>query len=238
MRLKVLRLAKYDVKHSLRGPAPIHHAMLRGDSHLGITLQTLDDKAFDHGTILSQTPAPGLAIRPGASIKELIQEAAVQGARMLVQGLRDGLHVPPHVAVGPQVHGAGELAHAPKVTKADAQIDWATWTSAEAFTRRMRVFSSVWTRAVTDAGEERRVLFQDVEGVAQEDVGGTGQATVLFAQDDGRHTRPVVVDEAQGAVAVCIAEGVWVRVRRVKVDGKNEQDAARALKPFLQNTAD
>ncbi|POR37599.1 Methionyl-tRNA formyltransferase, mitochondrial [Tolypocladium paradoxum] len=228
-------VANYDVHHSLRGPAPIHHAMLRGDEHMGISLQTLDDRAFDHGTVLAQTPAPGLAIRRGASIQEVIREAAVQGAQMLVQGLRDGVHVPPHVAVGGRLHGRGPT-HAPKVTKADAQVDWARWTSAEAFTRRMRVFSSVWTRAAGDKGEARRVLFQDVEAVAQDDVRGA-QATAVFAQEDGRYERTVVVDEAEGAVAVCIGEGAWVRVRRVRVDGRTEQDAARAMRPFLSKMA-
>lgn len=154
---------------------------------------------------------------------------------MLVQGLRDGVHVPPHVGVGSRLHGR-EPTHAPKVTKADAQVDWAAWTSAEAFARRVRVFSSAWTRAVNDKGEEKRVLFQDVEAVARDDVGGA-QATVVFTQEDGQHERTVMVDEAEGAVAVRIGEGAWVRVRRVRVDGRNEQDAARALRPFLKKTA-
>ncbi|KND89753.1 Methionyl-tRNA formyltransferase, mitochondrial [Tolypocladium ophioglossoides CBS 100239] len=237
---RILSSAKYgglnvhpSLLPDLRGPAPIHHAMLRGDEHIGISLQTLDDRAFDHGTVLAQTPAPGLAMQPGASIQEVIHEAAVQGAQMLVQGLRDGVHVPPHVAVGGQLHGR-EPTHAPKVTKADAQVDWARWTSAEEFTRRVRVFSSVWTRAVADQGEEKRVLFQDVEAAARDEVSGTAGATVVFAHEDGRHERAVVVDEAEGAVAVCIGDGVWVRVRRVRVDGRNEQDAARALRPFLR----
>lgn len=251
------------LRNSLRGPAPIHHALLRGDSHIGITLQTLDDKQFDHGAILAQTPRPGIPVRPDAPLQEVIQDAAARGAELLVQGLRDGLHVPPHRTLEQQsAPPQGEpLAHAPKVTKADAQIDWDAWTSGQEFARRARVFGSVWTHAVNDAGHEKRILFLDVEPMGVGNAGGARgfsggeEVMVEFAHDDGTgedwatHLRRVVVDEDSGACAVSIGAGVgegdgegaedaerreWLLVRRVKVDGKKEQKAATGLRPFLR----
>ncbi|KAJ6443190.1 methionyl-tRNA formyltransferase [Purpureocillium lavendulum] len=270
---RILNSAKYgglNVHPSflpdLRGPAPIHHALLRGDSHIGVTLQTLDDRQFDHGAVLAQTPTPGVPVRPGAPLQEVIQDAAAKGAELLVQGLRDGLHVPPHRDLAPSPPQGGPLmtlTHAPKVTKADAQIDWEAWRSGEDFARRVRVFGSVWTHAVNDGGHEKRVLFLDAEprtAIAAEEDGVQGEAVAMeFAHDDGRgedwatHLRRVAVDEGSGACAVSVGESVgeeaeegddaerrhgrrreWVVVRRVKVDGKKEQSAATGLRPFLR----
>lgn len=38
-----------------RGAAPIQHTILAGDDETGVTIQELDDKAFDAGRILAQT---------------------------------------------------------------------------------------------------------------------------------------------------------------------------------------
>ncbi|KAG5914218.1 hypothetical protein E4U42_000620, partial [Claviceps africana] len=129
----------------LRGPAPIHHALLRGDTHMGVSLQTLDDKAFDHGTILAQTPAPGFPIPPSASLQTITHEAATRGAEMLIRGLEKNLHVPPRHDAGwkaadLRARGVDTLQHAPKITKADSRIEPA-WT-AEQFARRVRVLGS------------------------------------------------------------------------------------------------
>ncbi|PFH55747.1 hypothetical protein XA68_17689 [Ophiocordyceps unilateralis] len=220
----------------LRGPAPIHHALLRGDRHIGVSLQTLDDKCFDHGTILAQTPSPGLAVPSGASIQEVTALAATAGAQMLVQGLRDGLHVPPHRDAGWKAVELADrpLTHAPKVSKADSQVDWARWTTAEDFTRCLRVFASVWTRAADGQGQFRRLILQDVMAVEDEPVGVEG--SICFEHDDADTTRlerTVRLDEASGACSLRVSEGVWVRLMRVKVEGKDWQDAATALGSFL-----
>lgn len=231
--------------------------MLRGREHIGISLQTLDDKRFDHGTVLAQTPPPGVPIQASWSIQEVTRKVAAEAAQMLVQGLRDGLHVPPHRDVGwlpSSQQGSRTFSHAPKVTKADAQIDWLRWTSAEFFERRLRVFASVWTRAVDgdDAGPHKRIIWLDIAPVEQPGEvilrrgGGQGgvEGTIAFVQQpepgcgdakDRLHVRTVVMDEQTGACDVCVdrEEGTWLRVRRVKVEGKGEQDAARALRPFF-----
>ncbi|KAI1327203.1 Formyltransferase [Xylariaceae sp. FL0255] len=126
----------------LRGPAPLHHALLRGDKMTGVSLQTLDSKAFDHGIILAQTPKDeshedALRIPDNCTtVPQLLDIVTPVAARMLVQGLRDGLHVRPHVdqswwggSTAPQVDGisttptsAPPLMHAPKIRKKDQQL--------------------------------------------------------------------------------------------------------------------
>ncbi|KAG6013733.1 hypothetical protein E4U43_007141 [Claviceps pusilla] len=257
--LRILSSAKYggvnvhpSLLPDLRGPAPIHHALLRGDTHMGISLQTLDPKAFDHGTILAQTPAPGFPIPPSASLQTVMQEAAARGAEMLVQGLRDGLHVPPHRDVGwkaaqLQAKGAETLQHAPKITKADGRID-PDWT-AEQFARRIRVLGSVWTTAVLHgSGSRKRVLLLDAEPVSisletevekQKEAGNEQQGTLVceYADEHGspshRHERRVRIAR-DGACLIHARDTAWVRVSKVKVDGKPEQMAATGLRAFLR----
>ncbi|TWU79108.1 Methionyl-tRNA formyltransferase [Metarhizium rileyi] len=225
----------------LRGPAPIHHALLRGDTHVGISLQTLDPKAFDHGAVLAQSPAPGIPIPPEASFREVLSAAAVEGAEMLIQGLRAGVHVPPRRDVGwkaAELAGA-QLAYAPKITKADGQMDWSAWT-AEQICRRIRVLGSVWTHAVGEKGVRKRVIILDGEAVPDGDVLRHYRQGRLVCEDEGvqgeqtgRHEVEVRVRE-DGSCLLGIQRRSWVRVQKVKVEGKPEQMAAVGLGSFIR----
>lgn len=208
---------------------------------MGISLQTLDHTAFDHGTILAQTPAPGLPIAPNAPFQEVLSAAAVSGAEMLIRGLRAGVHVPPQEDIGwkaAELQGR-QLVHAPKVTKADGQVDWLVWTS-EQFVRRIRVLGSVWTHAVSGKNGRKRVIFLDAEAVLPE--GGetrqTGEGRLVCEYEgEGKETiqrevKVVVCEDGSCLVRICDAS--WVRVGKVKVDGKPEQFAAVGLKNFMR----
>ncbi|ROT41213.1 Formyltransferase [Sodiomyces alkalinus F11] len=158
---RLLRLAKYgglnlhpSLLPDLRGPAPLHHTLLLNRRHTGITLQTLHESKFDHGTILAQTPAPGLPVPPDADLPTLHNLVTPPAAEMLIQGLRRGLHVPPLQPVRRQARGnedededegEGEqkYAHAPKLTKDDRRVRWRHWTADE-FVRRWRVLGPLW----------------------------------------------------------------------------------------------
>lgn len=140
-------------------------------------------------------------------------------------------------------HAARNLAadappvHAPKVTKADSQINWQQW-SAEDFTRRIRVFGAVWTHALGGKGVSKRVLFLDAEPLAHgHQVGLEAKKLVCGGQSgDARHETAVEVDDGTGSCAIMVQDGQWVRVRRVKVDGKTEQAAAVGLRPFMSKS--
>lgn len=109
----------------LRGPAPLHHALLAERQSTGVSLQTLDLKHFDRGKILAQTPAQ--RIPESCDYQTLHNLLTPLAADLLVQGLRDGVHVPPLEEVK-EVNGANTEQdvitplHAPKITKADCQI--------------------------------------------------------------------------------------------------------------------
>ncbi|KAK4075429.1 uncharacterized protein Triagg1_4550 [Trichoderma aggressivum f. europaeum] len=212
--------------------------MMRGEKYTGVSLQTLDPKVFDHGTVLAQTPSPGLPIPASATLQNLTEALAKVGAEMLVQGLRDGLHVPPYTDAGWMVEQLGdeELVYASKVGKGESQISWSDWTPTH-FERFINIFDTVWTQARNSKGKFKRVLFLDAESVPKHDVTGRDEE-VLFrveAGKEGKDTqRAVRVDDERDAFYVQAAHGGWVRVKNVKVDGKTTQTARIGMREFLK----
>lgn len=225
-------------EYSLRGPAPIHHAMMRNEKYTGVSLQTLDPKAFDHGVILAQTPSPGVPIPAGTTLQQLTVSLAKVGAEMLVQGLRDGVHVPPYTNAGwmaDQLKGE-ELVHAPKVSKGESQINWLQWDSTDV-ARFLNIFSTVWTHARNDKGKFKRVLLLDAESVSKHDVTGRDEE-IIFRFERGNERQDirknVRVDDEHDAFFIQMADESWVRVRNVKVDGKTTQMAKIGMRDFMK----
>lgn len=193
--LRALRFGGLNVHPSmlpdLRGPAPLQHALLRGRSHAGVTLQTLHEMHFDRGAVLAQTPWPGLPVPEGCDVRQLHDMLAAKGAEILVDGLERRVFVPPLEPAGwmptEEDLARGLLVDAPKVTKLDTKVDWACWgwggdktlypdgwTAAD-LARRFRAVgvklpgegnTGMWTHAVTGKfHEEKRLIFEDVTAV-------------------------------------------------------------------------
>ncbi|KAG6314258.1 hypothetical protein E4U22_000181 [Claviceps purpurea] len=259
---RILASAKYgglnvhpSLLPDLHGAAPLHHALLRGDTHTGVSLQTLDDKAFDRGIILAQTPPPGLPISPDDNLYSLKNNTAAHGAKMLIQGLRDGLHIPPYRNVGWKAaqlkeQGIEKPQHARKTTKEDSMIQ-PNWTAAEFF-QRYRTFGKVWVNAVYNKSHHvNRIILEDVEPVTLEDdylekLSPHEQLRLLIFENEAkegglpmRHERLVVWrTDCLGAALIHAKGNEWIRVRRIRVAGKNDTHSSLALPPFARKRKD
>lgn len=224
------------MRESLRGPAPLHHALLNGDKYAGVSLQTLDDKAFDHGAVLAQTPDKGIPIPENISLPDLTAQLADVGAELLVQGLREGVYIPPLKDVSLHAHREAELRHAPKLTKEQARIDWEAGQKmdSEALERRLKgmvnVFGSVWTEAVDVSGREKRVIFKDIRVGRGLDGSGRKKRVMKFV---GGEERDVEVDEGTKRCLIHCGGDVWMDVGKVTVQGSPEKPAAAVLKGFM-----
>ncbi|KAI1750799.1 formyl transferase [Xylaria castorea] len=153
---RLLRGAKYgglnlhpSLLPDLRGPAPLQHTLLAARKVTGVSLQTLDHAAFDHGVVLSQTPPyddghEETALRVPASVSDLKALVTPVAARMLLDGLRAGLHVPPLEDRGwkPDAAETASLVHAPKITKADRRLTSSLLLRAETETETSSSSSS------------------------------------------------------------------------------------------------
>ena len=114
-----------------RGAAPIQRALLAGDARTGISIMQMD-AGLDTGPVLAQE---GFAIGDDDTAGRLHDRLAELGARMCVQAL-DALEAG---ALVPAPQRARDATHAPKIGKAEAQIDWRE--SASAVRARIRAFN-------------------------------------------------------------------------------------------------
>ena len=145
--LEAARLGCINVHASLlprwRGAAPIQRAILAGDEISGVTLMEMDE-GLDTGPMLARQT---LDIRH-KNAGEVTQEMANLGARMLVEWLENPTPPEPQPIAG--------ATYAPKVDKAETQIDWKA--PAAQIERQVRAFSPVPGAWFETNGERIKLL--------------------------------------------------------------------------------
>jgi methionyl-tRNA formyltransferase len=106
----------FSVLPAWRGAAPVQHAILHGDDITGATTFHIV-RELDAGPVFGVLTEP---IRPTDTAGDLLDRLAVAGASLLVatlDGIEDGtLRALPQPAEG--------VSFAPKLTPADARVDW------------------------------------------------------------------------------------------------------------------
>lgn len=132
-----------------RGAAPIQRALLAGDPETGISIMCME-AGLDTGPILSRCPHP---IGPADTTGSLHDALAALGARLIVAALDD-------LAAGTarfEPQDARLATRAPKLTKAEAAIDWAL--PAGTLQRMVRAFNP-WPVAETRLGGRQLRVWQ------------------------------------------------------------------------------
>ncbi|OQD84022.1 hypothetical protein PENANT_c014G01940 [Penicillium antarcticum] len=239
---RILNGAKYgglNVHPSLlpdfRGAAPLHHTLLSGQRTTGVTLQTLHLKHFDHGVVLSQTPAPGLDIPnpDSCTVPELLGIVAPKGAELLVSGIDKGLYVPPVVDAGWRAaEVTGELTHATKITPEDRRIDWANWTLAK-INRRSRIIGPLWSTALCASNAEgaaqsfqqKRLILTDIEEVDPPQ--GCNAFSIMPGLPFTNASYPVQPKKGRELYAFT-KDRKLMRINRMKVQGEQDAEGLRA----------
>ena len=121
-----------------RGAAPIQRALLAGDAETGVSIMQME-AGLDTGPVLAQAICPLTDPLTGG---ELHDRLAVLGARTLLPLL-------PRLAAGeltPQRQDEARATYAPKITKAEAELDWSR--PAVELERAVRAFNP-WPVAQT-----------------------------------------------------------------------------------------
>jgi methionyl-tRNA formyltransferase len=121
-----------------RGAAPVQAAIRHGDEITGATTFRLK-QGLDTGPVYGVVTE---AVSPADTAGDLLGRLAVSGAGLLaatIDGIADGtLHPRPQPDEG--------VSHAPKVTVADARVDWAAPTSAvDRLVRSVTPEPAAWT---------------------------------------------------------------------------------------------
>jgi methionyl-tRNA formyltransferase len=158
--LSAPRLGCINVHASLlprwRGAAPIHRAILEGDSETGVTIMQMDE-GLDTGGILLRQAVP---IEQTTTAGRLTDRLAALGGELVVTAL-DRLAAGELSAVPQPATGA---AYARKLSRDEARLDWRA--PADRLERQVRAFDP-WPGAYFIAGDERiRVLSAEIVGAA------------------------------------------------------------------------
>jgi methionyl-tRNA formyltransferase len=192
----------FSILPAWRGAAPVQHAILHGDDVTGATtFQLVRD--LDAGPVFGVLTE---AIGPTDTAGDLLERLAVAGADLMVATL-DGIESGELEAREQPVHG---VSLAPKITPADAKIDWKS--PAVAISRRIRACTpepGAWTELdgirvklwpVTVLGASAGVLAPgELRALRDRVMVGTATAPVELGevQQDGKRRIPAA-DWARG----------------------------------------
>nr|XP_015198779.1 PREDICTED: methionyl-tRNA formyltransferase, mitochondrial isoform X2 [Lepisosteus oculatus] len=100
-----------------RGPAPVFHTILNGDTVTGVTIMQIRPKRFDVGPVLSQELYP---VPPNCTAEQLGASLATLGAQMLICTLKN---LPERIANRREQSKDGATL-APKISTAMSWINW------------------------------------------------------------------------------------------------------------------
>ena len=109
-----------------RGAAPIQAAVRAGDAETGVTIMRMD-AGLDTGPMLLVERVPITSVTTAATLHNAL---AVIGARLTLRALKEDPAETPQPEAG--------ATYAPKLTRADARIDWSE--DAVAIERQVRAF--------------------------------------------------------------------------------------------------
>jgi methionyl-tRNA formyltransferase len=184
--LQLPRLGCLNIHASLlprwRGAAPVQRAILAGDSETGITIMQMD-AGLDTGDMLLKKSCP---IDASDNAQTLLDKLTALGADAIVEAL-------PMLKQNKLAHTPqdGALAtYAAKLSKAEAQIDWAQ--PAEQIARAVRAYNP-FPAAITTLNATPIKIWQ---AQAREGLGGV-PGTVLSVEKDG-----IVVACGKGALCL------------------------------------
>jgi methionyl-tRNA formyltransferase len=181
-----------------RGAAPINWAIVRGETHTGITIMQMDE-GMDTGGILLQERIP---IEPQDTAGTLTSKLSLLGARLIIaalQGVGSG-------TLTPVPQDASRATLAPLLKKGDGLIDWklpateihnrirglSPWPGAHSYLdgKMVKIIAST---VVAGSGEPGSVYEQDKKTL---DAGtGSGMLRILVIQPEGK--KPMTAAEFQ-----------------------------------------
>jgi methionyl-tRNA formyltransferase len=192
------RLGLINVHASLlprhRGAAPVHRAVINGDSETGVTIMRMV-KALDAGPMLATARRP---IGPDETSESIERDLARLGASLLVSTIGD--IVEGRIVEQPQDDSLA--TYAPRLTKDEGVIDWALpaqnlhnlirglhpWPHAVTFHRNRRLILHRSNVLPDVNGEPGAVL--ESQGDHLHVAAGHGALAITEIQPEGRRAMP------------------------------------------------
>ncbi|XP_036160538.1 methionyl-tRNA formyltransferase, mitochondrial isoform X2 [Myotis myotis] len=181
-----------------RGPAPIIHTVLQGDTITGVTIMQIRPKRFDVGPILKQETIP---VPPKSTAKELEVVLSRLGANMLISVLKN---LPESLKNGRQQPTEG-VTHAPKISARTSCIKWEEQTSEEIFRLHRAIGSIIPLQTLWMDNTIKLLDLVEVNRSVLTDPKLTGQAVIPGS---------IIYHKQSQKLLVCCKDG-WIGVRSV-----------------------
>ncbi len=152
--LNMPKLGCYNIHASLlprwRGAAPIHRALLAGDTETGVTIMEVVP-ALDAGAMISKGVVP---ITDNDTTQSLHDKLAEIGATLMVKAMQD---LAENNVLSSTMQDESLVTYAHKLEKAEAAIDWTK--SAIEISRQVRGFNPFPVATAQFRGESCRIWF-------------------------------------------------------------------------------
>lgn len=165
--LQIPLLGAYNLHASLlpkyRGAAPVHYAILNGETETGVTIFRIEPK-LDAGPIVGRTRLPiGEKETCGELESRLAESAVPLTERMLSELAEDRLPA--------ETQDSGQATKAPRLKKQEGEIDWNRSAREIGWhVRAMQPWPSPYTFFHQPGQKPVRIILTDVEPVAGEDL--------------------------------------------------------------------
>ena len=170
-----------------RGAAPIHRAIIAGDTETGISIMQME-AGLDTGPVLLRE---ALAIGPEETTSDLHDRLSALGARLVMTAL-DRL-----ADLTPQRQPSDGVTYAAKIDKAEARVDFTrSAVAVDRLIRGLSPFPGAWTLVQGERVKLLRSRLADGQGAPGQVLGGftiacgAGAVEITEAQREGKRPMP------------------------------------------------
>ncbi|XP_063495014.1 methionyl-tRNA formyltransferase, mitochondrial isoform X1 [Symphalangus syndactylus] len=181
-----------------RGPAPVIHTVLHGDTVTGVTIMQIRPERFDVGPILKQETVP---VPPKSTAKELEAVLSRLGANMLISVLKN---LPESLSNGRQQPTEG-ATYAPKISAGTSCIKWEEQTSEQIFRLYRAIGNIIPLQTLWMANTIKLLDLVEVNSSVLADSKLTGQALIPGS----------VIYHKQSQILLVYCKDGWIGVRSV-----------------------
>ncbi|GHS85253.1 methionyl-tRNA formyltransferase [Bacteroidia bacterium] len=192
-----------------RGAAPINHVIINGEQESGVTTFLLNE-TMDGGDLLLQQK---LTLSPDETAGSLHDKLAIIGAQLLTETLH-GIANNQLVPIKQPIHTEQVLHSAPKIFKADCEIDWTL--PAHKVLQCIRGLSPTPTAFARLSDQLNLKIFQAEKAL---DVQQTASAGTIYTNQ-------------KNLLRVCCGDAQWLQLSEVQVSNKQRMPVDVFLRGF------
>ncbi|MEH6639946.1 MAG: methionyl-tRNA formyltransferase [Porticoccaceae bacterium] len=217
--LAIPRLGCINVHASLlprwRGAAPIQRAIAAGDGSSGITIMEME-AGLDTGPMLATAVCPIADDETGGSLHDTLAQLGPELLLETIERLAQG-------AVVAQAQDDTQATYAPKLSKAEAAIDWTS--SAAEIDRKVRAFNP-FPVAYGELGGERIRIWSGASADIVPDDAAPETKSETRSDSDAAPGR-ILSASGEGILVAC-AQGVY-RIEELQLPGRKRLPVREVL---------